>query len=173
MWSLGMEGGASRRNWAIPVGNLAGEGWRRKRGLPWTGLWPHKGGGTPVAGRPAAPSEPGRGAPRSGGAPVWEAARVARGGWGGRVELRGSTGLWRNELEEGVSRRGAQAVHRRVLPSAVPTGARPVRLWPLRGFMGRRGDGTRLQCHGTVTTSPCVHTRPAMDRWSPRSGTTR
>jgi hypothetical protein len=26
---------------------------------------------------------------------------VARGGWGGRVELRGSTGLWRNELEEG------------------------------------------------------------------------
>jgi hypothetical protein len=55
----------------------------------------------PVASRPAAPRGPSRGAPRSGGTPVWEAARLARGGWGGRVELWGGTRLLRHELEEG------------------------------------------------------------------------
>jgi hypothetical protein len=58
-----------------------------------------------------------------------------------------------------------------VLWPAVPTGARPTRLWPLRGFMGRRSDGTRLQCNGTATTSLCMRMRPSMDQWSPRSST--
>jgi hypothetical protein len=26
-----------------------------------------------------------------------------------------------------------------------------LRFWPLATFIGRRGDGTRLQCHGTAT----------------------
>jgi hypothetical protein len=33
MWSLGMDGGAARRNWAIPVEDLAGEGVEKEEGL--------------------------------------------------------------------------------------------------------------------------------------------
>jgi hypothetical protein len=84
--------------WGIRLG----EGWRRSRSLPWTGLWPQTGGETPVTGRPAVHRGPGRGAPRSGGTPVSEAARLAWGGWGGCVELRGGTGPRRNAPEEGV-----------------------------------------------------------------------
>jgi hypothetical protein len=33
MWSLGMDGGAARRNWAIPVGESAGGGVEKVEGL--------------------------------------------------------------------------------------------------------------------------------------------
>jgi hypothetical protein len=60
----------------------------------------------------------------------------------------------------GVPQWSMQKVCRRVLRSVVPTGARPARLWPLRGFMGRRGDGTLLQCHGTRPPRPaCARDR--------------
>jgi hypothetical protein len=92
MWSLGMEGGAARRNWAIPVGDSAGEGWRRKRGSPTTGLWPRIGGGAPAAGQPAARREHGRGGP-----PVCEEARATQGCCRGHVEFREGGGLRQNE----------------------------------------------------------------------------
>jgi hypothetical protein len=70
MWSLGMEGGAARRNWAIPVGNLAGEGVEKEEGRTTDRFVASEGWGTPVAGRSTVPSEPVRDAPRSGGSSV-------------------------------------------------------------------------------------------------------
>jgi hypothetical protein len=69
MWSLGMDGGAARRNWAIPVGNLAGERVEKEEG-PTTDQFVASEGWGNAGSRPAAPSEPGRSAPRSGGSPV-------------------------------------------------------------------------------------------------------
>jgi hypothetical protein len=106
MWSLGMEGGAARRNWAIPVGNLAGgglekeegptmdrfvasEGWGNTGSRPAGGAqraWPRRaslrrfsglGGGTGGAGRLGRPCGTAR--------KHWTAAKRARGGvprWG-------------------------------------------------------------------------------------------
>jgi hypothetical protein len=101
MWSLGMEGGAARRNWAIPVGNLAGGGVEKEEGPTIDRFVASEGWGD-------AGSWPASGAQR---AWPWHAslrrffglggARVALEGWGGRVELLGSTGLRRNKLEEG------------------------------------------------------------------------
>jgi hypothetical protein len=99
-----------------------GEGWRRKRSLPSTGLWPQTVGKMPVGGRLAAPREHGRGGLRSGGAPVWEATRLARGGWGGHVGLLGGTGPRQTAPEEGGAREQAHGQDAGVQRSADRTG---------------------------------------------------
>jgi hypothetical protein len=81
MSSLGMEGGAARRNWTTPVASLAGEGVRKVKGFTNRPFEAADGWGAPVDGQPAVPREPGRGAPGSGGFPVWE------GGTGGTCVL--------------------------------------------------------------------------------------
>jgi hypothetical protein len=63
MWSPGMDGGATRRNWAILVGESAGEGVVKVEGLTIDRFVASERWGTLVDGRPAAPREPGRGAP--------------------------------------------------------------------------------------------------------------
>jgi hypothetical protein len=77
-WRAARLAGIGPLQWRVRLG----KGWRRKRGSPAVDLWPQKGGGPPVAGRSVAPREAGRGAPCSGGLPVWEGARVALGGRG-------------------------------------------------------------------------------------------
>jgi hypothetical protein len=101
MWSLGMDGGAARRNWAIPVGDSAGEGVEKVEGLiidrfvatevwgnigGWPaggaqGAWPRRcsvrrrsglGGGTVGAGRLGKPCGTAR--------RYWIAAKWAKGG---------------------------------------------------------------------------------------------
>jgi hypothetical protein len=130
-----MEGGATRRNWATPVAGSAGEGVEKEEGLTRCGFVAAEGGGAPVVGRPAAPREPGRGAPCSGGLPVWVGARAAWGGCGGRVELRGSTGLRQNKPEEGVLGSGRT--------DRLPACSGRARAGRCMAFIGGRGDGTR------------------------------
>jgi hypothetical protein len=57
-----------------------GKGWRRSRGLPWTGLWPQTSAEAPVAGRPAAHKGTGRSAPGFGGCSGLGGGTVALGG---------------------------------------------------------------------------------------------
>jgi hypothetical protein len=102
MWSLGMEGGAAHRNWTTPVAPLAGEGVGKVEGLTNRRFVAADGWGAPMDGRPAAPREPGHGAPISGVLPVWDGH-----GWRGEIvetmwSCEGGTGLRRHELEEGV-----------------------------------------------------------------------
>jgi hypothetical protein len=89
MWSLGMDGGAARRNWAIPVGDSAGGGVEKEEELTLNRFVASDGGeitgGWPAGGAQGALSR----RPRSGGAPAWEGARWCWEGWGGRVGLLG------------------------------------------------------------------------------------
>jgi hypothetical protein len=93
MWSLGMEGGAARRNWATPVGESAGGGVEKVEGFTDQRFVAADGWGS-AGGRPAGGAQ---GAwPRRAWlqrSPGLGRAQVAWGGCGDRVELRGSTRL--------------------------------------------------------------------------------
>jgi hypothetical protein len=67
MWSLGMDGGAARRNWAIPAGDLDGGGVEKEDGPTMDRFVASEGWGNAGSSRPAASRGPGRGAPGSGG----------------------------------------------------------------------------------------------------------
>jgi hypothetical protein len=173
MWSLGMDGGAARRNWAILVGDSAGGGVEKEEELTLNrfvasdggenaGGWPAGGAQGARPRRPSVRRRSGLGGDTVGAGRMGRPCGTARRHWTAANCARGG----------GCSGAGARAGRRRAAVCR-SNGAQPVRLCPLLGFKGRRGDGTRLQCHGTATTSPCVHARPAMDQWSPRSGTTR
>jgi hypothetical protein len=88
-----MDGGAARRNWAIPVADSAGGGVEKEEELTknrFVAVDRRRGAGGRTAGgaRGARPRCAGFGGP-----PVWERARVVLGRLGGRVELLDGTGL--------------------------------------------------------------------------------
>jgi hypothetical protein len=87
MWSLGMDGGAARRNWAIPVGESAREGVEKVEGLT-IDRFVASDGGENAGGWPAGGTQgtwPRRAWLRR--SPGLGRARVAWGDRGDRVEL--------------------------------------------------------------------------------------
>jgi hypothetical protein len=103
---LAMEAAVPAEIGRLRWGIRPGKEWGRKRGSPVVDLWPERGGGAPVVGRPAAYREPGRGEPCSGGLSVWEETRVAPGGCMDREELRGGAGLRQDDWRRGLLGRG-------------------------------------------------------------------
>jgi hypothetical protein len=72
MWPLGMEGGATRRNWAASWHPRMGKRWGSTRGSPAVGLWSKTDGETPTASWAATRWDHSRGELCSSELPAWE-----------------------------------------------------------------------------------------------------
>jgi hypothetical protein len=168
MWSLGMDGGAARRNWAIPVGESADEGVEKVEGLTNRRFvaangWENTGGWTAGGAQGAWPRS--TSVRRCSGL---EGARWCWEGWGSCVGLLGRHWTGRHELEEGVlgsGRTGSAPAQRSVQDRRCA--GRPVRclyrwarqqdaaLIPQHGAgLGRRAQQGSATVHRAVRSSP-------------------